>query len=194
MPLECWQIRCLTCLPGVNCVLKYLQRSKWVLDFKDLRIEDTGNYTCKVFNKYGQINATYELRVYGKWFLQTPQTKCYGLRREVLCLDIISRYWYFGIDHIFKFEPRFFSNMTSYRLVNTWLENLKLIYDVIILDSQFQYQVFHFTAFSLIWLYFCRGSGNIRRHWTDKHHSYHRLIRNAIMQSKEFSRAETTVA
>jgi hypothetical protein len=31
---------------------------------KDLRIDDTGNYTCQVFNKYGFINTTYEINVY----------------------------------------------------------------------------------------------------------------------------------
>ena len=39
-------------------------RSKWTIDIKDLRLTDSGNYTCQVFNSYGFINATYDLIVY----------------------------------------------------------------------------------------------------------------------------------
>ena len=41
-----------------------ISRSKWTIDVKDLRLSDTGNYTCQVFNAYGFINATYDLTVY----------------------------------------------------------------------------------------------------------------------------------
>ena len=33
------------------------------MELKDLRLSDTGNYTCQVFNKYGNLNATYALNV-----------------------------------------------------------------------------------------------------------------------------------
>ncbi len=29
-------------------------------------MSDNGNFTCQVFNKYGYINATFEVIVYGK--------------------------------------------------------------------------------------------------------------------------------
>lgn len=35
-----------------------ITRSKWSLYLKDLRLDDNGNFTCQVFNKYGSINAT----------------------------------------------------------------------------------------------------------------------------------------
>lgn len=42
-----------------------MYRSKWMLDLKDLRATDNGNFTCQVFNEYGSINATFQLIVYG---------------------------------------------------------------------------------------------------------------------------------
>lgn len=36
-----------------------------ILNIKDLRQSDTGNYTCEVFNSLGTINATYILVVTG---------------------------------------------------------------------------------------------------------------------------------
>ena len=44
-----------------------ITRSKWTIELSDLRIEDSGNYTCQVFNKHGSINYTYELNVFGKF-------------------------------------------------------------------------------------------------------------------------------
>lgn len=37
-----------------------------ILNIKDLRQSDTGNYTCEIFNSLGTINATYILTVTGK--------------------------------------------------------------------------------------------------------------------------------
>jgi hypothetical protein len=37
-----------------------------MLDLDELRLDDNGNYTCHVFNKFGYINKTFELVVYGK--------------------------------------------------------------------------------------------------------------------------------
>ncbi len=45
--------------------LPYFHRSQ-ILNIKDLRRSDTGNYTCEVFNSLGTINATYILIVTGK--------------------------------------------------------------------------------------------------------------------------------
>jgi hypothetical protein len=36
-----------------------------MLDLNELRLDDNGNYTCHVFNKFGYINKTFELVVYG---------------------------------------------------------------------------------------------------------------------------------
>ncbi|CAF2369222.1 unnamed protein product [Rotaria sp. Silwood2] len=36
-----------------------------ILNIKDLRQSDTGNYTCEIFNSFGTINATYILIVTG---------------------------------------------------------------------------------------------------------------------------------
>ncbi|CAF0849721.1 unnamed protein product [Brachionus calyciflorus] len=41
-----------------------ITRSKWTLSLKDLRMDDNGNFTCQVFNKYGSINATFELTIF----------------------------------------------------------------------------------------------------------------------------------
>ncbi|RNA06547.1 fibroblast growth factor receptor-like 1 [Brachionus plicatilis] len=41
-----------------------ITRSKWSLNLKNLRTDDTGNFTCQVFNKHGSINATFELNVF----------------------------------------------------------------------------------------------------------------------------------
>jgi len=41
-----------------------ITRSKWTLELKNLHVEDSGNYTCHVFNKHGYINATYKLDVF----------------------------------------------------------------------------------------------------------------------------------
>ena len=37
-----------------------------ILNIKDLRQSDTGNYTCEVSNSFGSINATYVLIVTGR--------------------------------------------------------------------------------------------------------------------------------
>ena len=36
-----------------------------ILDIKDLRQSDTGNYTCELFNPFGTLNATFILHVTG---------------------------------------------------------------------------------------------------------------------------------
>lgn len=41
----------------------FSSRSKWQLNLKDIRLTDSGNYSCQVFNKMGYINATYKLSV-----------------------------------------------------------------------------------------------------------------------------------
>uniref|UniRef100_A0ABM5FZS5 Fibroblast growth factor receptor-like 1 isoform X2 n=1 Tax=Pogona vitticeps TaxID=103695 RepID=A0ABM5FZS5_9SAUR len=39
------------------------KRKKWTLNLKNLRPEDSGKYTCRVFNRIGEINATYKVEV-----------------------------------------------------------------------------------------------------------------------------------
>ncbi|KAG8591179.1 hypothetical protein GDO81_000076 [Engystomops pustulosus] len=39
------------------------KKKKWTLNLKSLKPEDSGKYTCQVFNRVGQINATYKVEV-----------------------------------------------------------------------------------------------------------------------------------
>uniref|UniRef100_H3AI76 Fibroblast growth factor receptor-like 1 n=1 Tax=Latimeria chalumnae TaxID=7897 RepID=H3AI76_LATCH len=39
------------------------KRQKWTLNLKNLKPEDSGKYTCHVFNRAGEINATYKVDV-----------------------------------------------------------------------------------------------------------------------------------
>ncbi|XP_073418163.1 fibroblast growth factor receptor-like 1, partial [Dendrobates tinctorius] len=39
------------------------KKKKWTLNLKNLKPEDSGKYTCQVFNRVGQINATYKVEV-----------------------------------------------------------------------------------------------------------------------------------
>uniref|UniRef100_S4R9M6 Fibroblast growth factor receptor like 1a n=1 Tax=Petromyzon marinus TaxID=7757 RepID=S4R9M6_PETMA len=39
------------------------RRQQWTLTLKSLRAEDSGRYTCRVFNTAGEINATYRVDV-----------------------------------------------------------------------------------------------------------------------------------
>lgn len=48
---------------------KYLTRSKWMLELNELRLDDGGNFTCHVFNKFGYINKTFEVVVNGRTLL-----------------------------------------------------------------------------------------------------------------------------
>ena len=40
--------------------------SKWLLRLADTQEEDSGKYTCKVFNSAGTINFTYTLEIVGR--------------------------------------------------------------------------------------------------------------------------------
>ncbi len=42
------------------------KRAHWTLHLDDLKLSDSGQFTCRVFNKYGEINATYVLGVVGR--------------------------------------------------------------------------------------------------------------------------------
>ena len=42
------------------------KRAHWTLHLHDLKASDGGKFTCTVFNKYGQINATYTVEVVGR--------------------------------------------------------------------------------------------------------------------------------
>lgn len=42
------------------------EESKWTLRLSNLQKEDSGKYTCRVFNRAGSINYTYTLEVIGK--------------------------------------------------------------------------------------------------------------------------------
>ena len=52
-----------------HCTLVLIEDSfrfrSQILNIKDLRATDTGNYTCELFNSFGTINATYILIVTG---------------------------------------------------------------------------------------------------------------------------------
>ncbi|XP_028657416.1 fibroblast growth factor receptor-like 1a [Erpetoichthys calabaricus] len=39
------------------------RKKKWTLNLKNLMPEDSGKYTCRVFNRVGEINATYKVEV-----------------------------------------------------------------------------------------------------------------------------------
>uniref|UniRef100_A0A4X2LQS6 Fibroblast growth factor receptor-like 1 n=1 Tax=Vombatus ursinus TaxID=29139 RepID=A0A4X2LQS6_VOMUR len=39
------------------------KKKKWTLNLKNLKPEDSGKYTCRVFNRAGEINATYKVEV-----------------------------------------------------------------------------------------------------------------------------------
>ncbi|KAK6493707.1 fibroblast growth factor receptor-like 1 [Huso huso] len=39
------------------------RKKKWTLSLKNLEPEDSGKYTCRVFNRAGEINATYKVEV-----------------------------------------------------------------------------------------------------------------------------------
>ncbi|KAG8453363.1 hypothetical protein GDO86_000121 [Hymenochirus boettgeri] len=39
------------------------KKKKWTLNLKSLKPENSGKYTCQVFNRVGQINATYKVEV-----------------------------------------------------------------------------------------------------------------------------------
>lgn len=43
------------------------KRKKWTLNLKSLKPEDSGKYTCRVFNRAGEINATYKVEVIRKY-------------------------------------------------------------------------------------------------------------------------------
>ena len=45
---------------------EHISESRWTLRLRDLRKDDSGKYTCKVFNRAGSINYTYTLEVIGK--------------------------------------------------------------------------------------------------------------------------------
>ncbi|XP_043918262.1 fibroblast growth factor receptor-like 1 [Protopterus annectens] len=39
------------------------KKKKWTLNLRNLKPEDSGKYTCRIFNKAGEINATYKVEV-----------------------------------------------------------------------------------------------------------------------------------
>eukprot|EP00061_Rhincodon_typus_P005595 g25296.t1 len=39
------------------------KKKKWTLTLKSLRPGDSGKYTCRVFSRAGEINATYKVEV-----------------------------------------------------------------------------------------------------------------------------------
>ena len=43
------------------------ERSQTILMIPNLQTEDTGVYTCKAKNVYGEVNATFPVKVYGKF-------------------------------------------------------------------------------------------------------------------------------
>ena len=50
-----------------------IAESRWTLRLRNLEKEDSGRYTCKVFNLAGAINYTYTLEVIGmRLFLKIP--------------------------------------------------------------------------------------------------------------------------
>lgn len=44
-------------------------RGKWALNLKDLRQTDSGTYTCKIFNIWGSLNATFVVKVQSKFLM-----------------------------------------------------------------------------------------------------------------------------
>lgn len=42
------------------------KRRHWTLQLRDARKEDSGRYTCKVYNRVGAINFTYTVNIVGE--------------------------------------------------------------------------------------------------------------------------------
>jgi len=59
-------------------------RSQTILMIPDLQVEDSGKYVCKARNVYGQVNATFPVKVYDE--LQTPQLL--GPKEEVATVSL----------------------------------------------------------------------------------------------------------
>lgn len=62
-------------LVSMNPILRLIIRRSQILNIKDLRRTDTGNFTCEVFNSFGTINTSYVLVVTGtgKWILDSER-------------------------------------------------------------------------------------------------------------------------
>lgn len=68
------------------------KKKKWTLNLKNLKPEDSGKYTCRVFNKVGEINATYKVEVIRKCSLgckgREILERCW-LNKECGCKDAV---------------------------------------------------------------------------------------------------------
>lgn len=67
--------------------LKFCCRTQ-VLNIKDLRRSDTGNFTCELFNSFGTINATYILIVTGN----IKRNRCCWNVFILICLEKLQFY------------------------------------------------------------------------------------------------------
>lgn len=52
-------------MPEEDLGLEDRSKQAWILRLTNVKEQDSGEYMCEVFNKYGKINATYMLQVIG---------------------------------------------------------------------------------------------------------------------------------
>lgn len=51
-----------------------MEYMSWSITLKDVKIADSGNYTCFIANEFGSVNATFELLVSGQEMEQEKPT------------------------------------------------------------------------------------------------------------------------